>query len=104
MGHQVDRRGSIIGVVVVGIVVAGGWRWVGLLGWERERDREGERDSETKREKGWKKINKKKNKNNKEIIFKWNVKKKKINKSFDIRYVVKWCAKCYKVGFLDAKC
>ena len=41
--------------------------------------------------------NKKWIKNNKERIFKWNGKK---NKSFDIRNIVKWCVKCYKVRFL----
>ena len=28
----------------------------------------------------------------------------KKNRSFDVGYIVKWCVKCYKVGFLDAKC
>ena len=28
----------------------------------------------------------------------------KKNRSFDVRYIVKWCVKCYKVGFLDTKC
>ena len=45
--------------------------------------------------------NKKGIKNNNKIIFKWKVKK---NKSFDVKYIVKWCVKCYKVGFLDVKC
>ena len=41
-------------------------------------------------------------KNNKERIFKWNGKK---NKSFDVRSIVKWCVKYYKVRFLlYAKC
>ena len=65
-------------MVLVGIMVAGGWRWVGLLGWERESDREGERDSETKRPRGRedeKNKNKKGIKNNKEITFKWSCKK-----------------------------
>ena len=40
-------------------------------------------------------------KNNKERLFKWRGKK---NRSFDVSCIVKWCVKCYKVGFLDTKC
>ena len=55
--------------------------------WEREgRERE--------EEKKW-------IKNIKERIFKWNGKK---NRSFDVRDIVKWYVKCYKIRFLDAKC
>ena len=65
---------------------------VGLLvvamGWERERLGERERG---------------RIKNNKERMFKWRVKKKK-NRSFDLRDIVKWCVICYKIGFWDAKC
>ena len=25
-------------------------------------------------------------------------------KSFNIRFIVKWCVKCYEFGFLGAKC
>ena len=60
-----------------------------LLGWERESDRGRERK------------NKKCIKNNKEKIFKWSGKK---NRSFDVGCIIKWCVKCYKIGFLDAKC
>lgn len=57
-----------------------------LLSWERERETEAERG---------------RIKNNKERIFKWSGKK---NRSFDVGCIVKWCVKCYKVSFLNAKC
>ena len=53
-----------------------------------------ERETEEKR-------NKKLLKNNKEILFKWNGKKK--NKSFDTGDIVKWCVIYYKIGFWNAK-
>ena len=28
----------------------------------------------------------------------------KKSKNFDVRCIVEWCVKCYKVGFLGAKC
>ena len=45
--------------------------------------------------------NKKRIKNNKEIIFKWSIKK---NRSFDRRDIVKWCIIYYKISFWDGKC
>ena len=53
------------------------------MGWERER--QGERG----------KIIKKQYLN--EVV-------KKKNRSFYIGCIVKWCVKCYKIGFWDAKC
>ena len=55
---------------------------------EKERERE-------RRERGKKWI-----KNNKERIFKWNVKK---NRNFDGRDIVKWCVIYYKIGFWNGK-
>ena len=43
VGHRLDRRRSLIVVVVVGIVVASGRRWVWLLGWDNKTERERER-------------------------------------------------------------
>ena len=62
----------------------------------KERHR-GEKERERERERG--KI-KKRIKNDKEIIFKWSVKK---IRSFDIRKIVKWCVIYYKIGFWDDK-
>ena len=59
----------------------------------KERHR-GERDRERERK------NKKRIKNDKEIIFKRSVKK---IRSFDIRKIVKWCVICYNMGFWDNK-
>ena len=55
---------------------------------------EKEREREERERKKW-------IKNNKERIFKWNVKK---NRSFDGRDIVKWCVIYYKIGFWDGKC
>ena len=101
VGHRLDRCGSLIFVVIIGIVVASGRRWVWLLGWdsetERERqwDREGEwereRESEIREREDEKNKNKKGIKNYEEIIFKWSYKKRR--RSFDVWYIVKWVLK-----------
>ena len=99
VGHRLDRHRSLIVVVVVGIVVASGRRWVWLLGWDNETEKE--RETMRPEREDEKNKNKKGIKNYKEIIFKWSCKK---NRSFDVWYIVKWGIKIEKVVFWNCKC